>query len=75
VLSTVPPVLREGGEAYMNIKRIMMLLTVVALMMAMLAMSVVPAFAAPPIDGKGVVHACGVSHGQATQVPPFCPPS
>ena len=34
-------------------KRILVLLTVVALMMVMLAMSVVPAFATPPRETRG----------------------
>jgi hypothetical protein len=56
-------------------KRILVLLTVAVLMLVMLAMAVTPALAAPPTEGQGFVHACGVSHGPATQAPPFCPPS
>jgi hypothetical protein len=49
-----------------------MLLTVVALMMVMLAMSVAPAFAARfPVFGPGPVNSCKASI--ASEQAPFCP--
>ena len=53
-------------------RRMMMLLTVVALMMVMLTMTVTPAFAARfPILGPGPVNSCKASI--ASEQAPFCP--
>ena len=53
-------------------RRMMMLLTVVALMTVMLAMSVAPAFAAKfPIWGPGPVNSCKASIASAHA--PECP--
>ena len=53
-------------------RRVVVLLTVVALMMVMLAMSVAPAFAARfPILGPGPVNSCKASI--ASEQAPFCP--
>lgn len=54
-------------------RRILVLLTVVALMMVMLAMSVAPAFAKSPIFGFPVCPACNAhTHGMSKHYPAAC---
>ncbi len=53
-------------------RRVLLLATVVALMLVMLAVSVAPAFAARfPILGPGPVNSCKANI--ATENAPFCP--
>ena len=60
------------GQEVALVRRVVMLLTVVALMVVMLAMSVSPAFAARfPVLGPGPVNSCEAS--VASERAPFCP--